>query len=52
MVKEIQCTQKNYVVKGTNTLATFTRPQYSKCELCRNIGKVFDYINKEMFNHG
>ena len=26
----------------------FERPQYRKCQLCRNIGKAFDFINKEM----
>jgi len=30
------------------TTRTFERPQFRKCQLCRNIGKALDFINSKM----
>ena len=48
MTPEIICTQKNYVIKGTTTPATFVKTNRT-CKLCQNIAKAFDIMNKEMF---
>ena len=49
MTPEIICTKRNYVIKGTKIPATFVRTNRT-CKLCRNIGKAFTFMNKEMFN--
>jgi hypothetical protein len=44
------CTNDINDVRNWTETRYYTRPQHTKCQLCRNIGKALDFMNKEMFS--
>ena len=44
------CTNDINDVRDWTETRHYRRYQYKKCQLCRNIGKALDFMNKEMFS--
>ena len=44
------CTNDINDVRDWYETRHYTRLQHTKCQLCRNIGKALDFMNKEIFS--